>query len=107
MTRDAIIKEIRELSDKQFVELFYEAVKGRHIYTAEANVFESHLVLANAVRARGTGSPSTIELLCPVPDQHWADDSPICQHGQHCGFETASWAKESRCPVCNGQVYGT
>ena len=43
---------LRALTDKQFVEVFYEAVRGLHIYSAERNVFDAHLMLANAVRDR-------------------------------------------------------
>ena len=107
MTNDEIIREIQKLSDKQFVEFFYQAVKGRHIYRAEVKLFDSHLVLANAVRERDMEAPWTVEVLCPTPDQRWPDDSPICQHGAHCGFSTASWAKRSRCPICDGEVYAT
>ena len=52
MTRRDLVDGLRALTDKQFVEVFYEAIQARHIYEAERNVFDSHLVLANAVRAR-------------------------------------------------------
>ena len=50
MTRTDLVDGLRALTDKQFVELFYEAVRGRHIYSEERNIFDAHLVLANAVR---------------------------------------------------------
>jgi hypothetical protein len=101
MTRSDLVDGLRALTDKQFVEVFYEAVQGRHIYPAEPDVFDAHLVLANAVRDReeGTGGRWTVELICPTPNQDWIDDAPICQAGEHCGMSTASWAKQS--------VYGT
>lgn len=37
MTRRDLVDGLRALTDKQFVEVFYEAVRGRHIYSAERN----------------------------------------------------------------------
>jgi hypothetical protein len=97
-----LVDGLRALTDKQFVEVFYKAVHGRHISSAEHNVFDAHLVLANAGRHRdeATGGRWTVELICPTPDQNWVDDAPICQAGEHCGMPTASGAKQSMCPVC-------
>lgn len=106
--REEVIEILRGLTDKQLVDLFYDAVRGRYIYQGEENLWDAHLVLANAVRDRTTdGSPWRIEMLCQASDQQWPDDAPLCQHGEHCGIETVSWAKRSRCPVCGGEVYGT
>ena len=103
-----LVHALRALTDKQFVEVFYEAVQGRHIYPAERNVFDAHLVLANTVRdVDGTDRGWTVELVCPTPGQDWVDDAPICQAGEHCGMATTSWAKSSQCPVCGGAVYGS
>jgi len=109
MARRDLVESLRALADKEFLEVFYEAAKGRHIYPAERNVFDAHLVLANSVRDReaGTGERWTVELICPTPGRDWVDDAPICQAGKHCGMPTASWDKHSTCPVCGGEVYGT
>jgi len=109
MARRDLVERLRALTDKQFVEVFYEAVQGRHIYSAERNVFDAHLVLANAMRDReeGTDGRWTVELNCPTPDQEGADDAPICQAGEHCGMSTTSWAKQAMCPVFGREVYGT
>ena len=65
-------------------------------------------MLANAVRDRTADDVTwTLELLCQTADQEWEDDALICQHGEHCGVQIASWAKASRCPVCGDEVYGT
>ena len=108
MNRAEIIESLKALTHKQFVELFYEAVQGRFIYEGEEMMWDAHLVLANVTRDR-TDPPSnwTLEVLCPTPGQTWADDAPICQHGNHCGVDTVSWAKQSRCPICNETTYGT
>jgi len=110
MEHKEIIETLRKLTDKQFVELFYLAAEGRHIYEAERSFGQAHLVLANAQgRLEDTGewSASKLEILCPTPQQDWVDDALICQFGQHCGVETASWSKNSQCPICGGMVYGT
>ena len=108
MNHAEIVEALQSLTHKQFVELFYEAVRGRFIYEGEEMLWDAHLVLANAVRDRADGDPRwRVELLCPTPGQSWEDDALICQHGEHCGVDTLSWAKESQCPVCGGRVYGT
>ena len=76
MTRDDLVDGLRALSHKQFVEVFYEAVQGRDIYSEESNIWDAHLVLANAVRERDEGSvgPWQVELICPTPGQDWQPD---------------------------------
>ena len=110
MNRDELIETVRGLTDKQLVELFYEATQDRHIYELEKENIQARLVLGNAVRDlddRGRWSAWKLEILCPTPGESWADDSPICQAGEHCGHDTASWAKNATCPICGGEVYGT
>jgi len=43
MMRNDLVNVLRMLSDNQFVEVLYDAVRGRHIY--ERNIFDAHLVL--------------------------------------------------------------
>ena len=105
MTHDALIDELRKLTNKQFAELFYRAVEGRRVY--ESTIYDSHLVLASAVREPEESTAWTLEVICPARDSDWVDDAPICQQGDHCGMTTASWAKNSRCGICGGDVYGT
>ncbi len=110
MNREELIGAIRKLTDKQFVELFYEATRDRHIYSLEREYIRARLVLGNAVSQLDDydrWSPWTLELLCPAIEAWVDDDAPICQAGEHCGHETMSWAKNSVCPVCGGDVYGT
>ena len=109
MQRQEIIGALQQLTDKQFVELFYEAVHGRHVYLSERRAFDAHLVLANAVRDVGSDDKAswTLEVVCPTPERQFTDDSALCQAGEHCGHSTVSWAKVSQCPVCGGDVYGT
>jgi hypothetical protein len=89
MTRTDLVDGLRALTDKQFVELFYEAVRGRHIYSEERNIFDAHLVLANAVRyiEEGAHGRWTVEPICPTPSQEWEDDALICNtnsRNSHC-----------------------
>ena len=110
MELNEVIATLRELTDKQFVDLFYAAAAGRHIYEADRSNVDAHLVLANAMRHQEDGSEWSgwkLELLCPTPQQSWVDDAPICQFGQHCGVKTASWPKDAQCPICGDNVYGT
>jgi hypothetical protein len=110
MEHPEIVEALRKLTDKQFVELFYLAVEGRNIYEAERSFVQAHLVLANAQRHQEDGeewSPWKLQVLCPTPQQDWTTDAPICQFGKHCDVETASWSKNSQCPICGGTVYGT
>ena len=107
MNRNALVDALRSLTNKDFIETFYESAAGRNLY-AEPDV-HSHLVLANAESHSeddGTRSPWLLQLLCRT-DENWVSDAPVCQFGEHCGFETASWSKHSICPICGGEVYGT
>src|SRR5260221_151474 len=108
MERGEIIRALRALTHKQFIELFYEAAAGRNVYHLESEDTDSRLVLVNAERDKmdnGRFSEWQLQLLCPTPGDKWHDNAPICQFGHHCGHETASWAKSSICPVCGGEVY--
>ena len=112
--RAELIKAIRGLTNKQLVELFYEAVEGRRVYEGEQDLWDSHLVLASAFRDRGADDAIwKIELLCPTVDQVWVDDASICQHGEHCGVETGldpvPWTSSERwirCPEWQTHAVG-
>jgi hypothetical protein len=107
MNRAEIVAQLRCLTDKEFIEIFYEACAGRNIYAGD--IGEAQLVLANAERHPeddGTYSPWRLQLLT-LNDGNWADDSPVCQFGEHCGFETAGCSKWSMCAICGGSVFGT
>ncbi len=110
MDKAEVAAWMSSLTDKQFVEFFYESLASRHLYEPDRGHLDSHLVLANARRDLDddgvTWGEWELELLCPA-DEAWADDAPVCQFGEHCGLGTASWAKQSVCPVCGGKVYGT
>jgi len=46
MTRKISWMVSERVPTNSFVEVFYEAVQGRHIYSAESNVFDVHLTNA-------------------------------------------------------------
>jgi len=113
MNKNDIIKSMKSLSDKQFIELLYEVVKGRFIYKGEENYTQSHLVVANACRLKNDNNKDwgewSLELIAKhdskIYPKGWADDSLICQSGECCGHEVISWAKNAICPICGKEVY--
>ena len=109
MTERDVSIWLNSKTDKQFIEFFYKHLSQRHLFSGEEAFVDCHLVLAAAVRYFDNDQWDCwkIELLCPTPNESWVDDAPVCQFGMHCEHETASWAKESECPVCSGKVYGT
>lgn len=101
---------LNNLTDKRFVEFFYKSLADRFIFHGDEAHTETHLLLGHAYRQLeddGRWGDWETQLLCPVPNERWVDDAPICQHGSHCGHSTVSWAKNSVCPICGGPVYGT
>jgi hypothetical protein len=110
--RDAeqVARWLADLSDQQFITLFYEHLSARHIYRAERRYKDSHLVLANATRNReddGSVDAWRLQILNPTPGQAWTADAPVCQFGNCCGLPTASVARVSQCPLCDREVSGT
>ena len=110
MDKEAVAAWLSSLTNKQFIEFFYESMTSRHLYNSERNYIDCHLVLANASRDLHddgvTWSGWSLDLLCPS-NEAWEDDAPVCQMGEHCGLGTISWDKHSVCPICGGDVYGT
>jgi hypothetical protein len=110
MNKEKVATWLNALTDKQFVEFFYESLAHRHLYSSKRKHVDAHLVLANACRELEDGgqwAPWRLELMCPATDKRWADDAPLCQFGEHCGLETTSWAKRSICSICGNEVYGS
>ena len=108
MNRDSVIDYLRGLTAKQFAELFYESTQGRHPWPGEKELSEARPVLAYATREKDeSGAEWELRIVCPVPDVRWVDDAPLCQSGNHCGFDTISWAKQSVCPICGARGSGT
>ncbi len=109
MNRASIIAWVSSLTDKQFVEFFYEAVSGRD--TSEIDGERGHFVVADTSRMPGE-ERDTVFLALPDADEYagkWADDCPICQTGQciECGSRIRSIAKHAICPICEAKVYCT
>ena len=109
MDRHNVRVWLSSLTDKQFVEFFYEAVSGRD--TSEIEGESGHLVVADTSKLPDE-ERDTVFLAIPDPDEYsggWADDSPICQTGQciECGSWVRSVAKHAICPICHAKVYCT
>lgn len=109
MDRRTIVTWLASLTDKQFVEFFYEAVSDRD--TSEVDGDRGHFVMAKTSKMPDT-ERDTVFLALPDPDEYsgeWADDSPICQTGQcvECGSRVRSVSKQAICPICEAKVYCT
>ena len=109
MNRTQVVAYVLSLSDKQLIELFYEATDGRRIFGD--TVRESKLVLANTSRDSDNDEVWNVELLA-THDPHeypmgWADDVPICQESESEGFAVFSYAKQMICPITGRSIGGT
>lgn len=104
--RSHVLGFLQALSDKQFAEFFYEAVRDRN--TSDLEAWSGHLVLANAEKV--DDEPWSIDLLALPEDRDpWSNDADICQSGScaSCSSAVRSWAKQASCPVCGASVYCT
>lgn len=119
-----IMEWFKNLTDKQLVEFFYQAVQGRRISGNGEHYHQEHLILANASRMRDYHNPESeseefgpwehweIDLLAVHDQQNssgWVDDAPICQMGG-CGcneHQVLCYDKRAICPICGAPVYGT
>jgi hypothetical protein len=110
MDRRHIAEWLRSLTEKQFVEFFYDYLAVRPAPVEATTCMHSHLALVEVSQTRdehGMWSPSwEVELLCPSLHRI-ADDAPISRVGTHCGFVTLSWGKEAICSVCGGELQGS
>lgn len=97
------------LTDKQFAEFFYEAVRERN--TSDQKEWNGHFVLADTERVTNfSWSLACIALPDPTAyAERWGDDAAICQSGtcMGCDTEVRSWAKHAICPICGTKVYLT
>lgn len=109
INRNSVLNWLSSLTDKQFVEFFYEAVESRD--TSEIKGEQGHFVLADTSQIPGE-KRETVFLGLPDPSAYsdkWVDDAPICQTGQcaECQSWIRSIAKRAICPVCGEKVYCT
>ncbi|QVL30740.1 hypothetical protein KIH39_18020 [Telmatocola sphagniphila] len=109
MNRDSVLAWLSSMTDKQFVDFFYEAASNRD--TSEIDGERGHFVLANTSKVPGE-ERDTVFLAMPNPindSDGWSKDCPICQTGQctECGSLVRSIAKHAICPVCEAKVYCT
>lgn len=109
MNRDRVLAWLSSLTDKEFVDFFYDAVANRD--TSEIDGERGHLVVANTSKLPDE-ERDTVFLALPDPDKYpgeWAKDSSICQTGEciECGSWVRSIAKHAICPICEAKVHCT
>lgn len=109
MDRARVVGWLSSMTDKQFVEFFYDAVAHRD--TSERKDECGHFVLADTSKVPGE-ERDTVFLALPDPAEYsaqWADDVPICQTGQcsECKSWVRSIAKHAICPIYGSKVYCT
>lgn len=107
-TRDRknAVSFVRSLSEKEFVEFFYDATAERSF--GDVAEYQNHLIIADSESIDGEAWETDF-LALPEERAHWSADAPICQSGK-CGKCTArvrSWAKNALCPICGKAVYCT
>ncbi|RPJ53840.1 MAG: hypothetical protein EHM23_30140 [Acidobacteria bacterium] len=89
------------LTDKEFAEFFYNAVKNRN--TAEIGA--GHFVLGDTWKL--PEEPWSVDLIAmPRAGRHECAEDIICETGTctECGSRVRSWAKNAICPVCGTDV---
>lgn len=103
-----VVDWLRELNDKRFTEVFYEAVAGRE--TSDRPDAQGHFILADAERT-DEGGWDIDAIALPVESERadWSDEAPICQSGRcsACDTPVRSWAKHVTCPICGEAVHCT
>jgi len=89
--RGQVIDWLRGLNDKQFAELFHEAVASRT--TSDLPEWRGHFILADAEQVHdGPWDIHFIALPVETERAQWSDEALICQSGAcgGCGAEVRS-----------------
>lgn len=106
--RRQVIRYLKGLEEKEFAELFYEAVAGRN--TSDFPERDGHFILADTQRCSYDRNDWDIDFIAiPYEDVQWAEDSPICQEGTcgSCNNVMRCWDKRAACPICGDRVHCT
>ncbi|MEM6750804.1 MAG: hypothetical protein AAGA57_11695 [Planctomycetota bacterium] len=105
---DRAVQYIRGLTDKQFVELFYQVAADRNPLEQPQDG-TTWLVLAEVTPLTDTQQFDIAYLATPSSKEDWDDEAPICQHGEctNCGAKMYCWSKRAGCPVCGAPTYCT
>ena len=103
--RSQVLDWLRGLNDKQFAEIFYEAVATRN--TSDLPEWRGHFILADAELV--DEEPWAVDFIAmPVESERaeWSDEALICQSGTcgGCNADIRSWSKRAECPVCGRAV---
>ncbi|HBN76807.1 MAG TPA: hypothetical protein DD473_13505 [Planctomycetaceae bacterium] len=103
-----IIFQLTELTDKEFVEIFYSAVAERKPIDGESG---RRFVLAETSDSYGDiiSTSFVAEDNKKHYPQGWSADALISQNGRcnECGVSIVSISKQAICPICNTEAYCT
>jgi hypothetical protein len=106
--RASVLRYLRSLGDKDLLETFYDAVRGRS--TGDIAEAKDHYVIAHVAAEDGRWDLDVIAREDPAHyPTGFASDVPVCQWGvcDGCGAQVRSWAKYMLCPVCGGTAHGS
>ncbi len=104
--RQRLLEWLSGLTDRQFAEVFYEAIRDRR--TSDFADGQGHFVLSD-VQLEAGGWVVDFIATPDATQPDWADDVPICQSGRcpGCSHPVRCWSKRMVCPICGGEAYGT
>jgi hypothetical protein len=107
-SREAVVRYLRGLADKELAELFYDAVRDRR--SEDVPTARRHFVLGDASYEDGKWALDVIAREDPVKyEDGWVAAAPVSQGGvcEGCGTRIKSWAKHMVCSVCGSKAYGS
>ncbi len=118
MNEKELIKELKSLGSAKIVEIFAQLSKDWATeYKIDGEIYEEQkYVICSATKCKNNDNEWEewkLILLCQHDSTHyetgWAttDVKDYFQYGCCCRLETASYAKNAICPLCEGEVYGT
>ena len=109
INKEQCLKLMKGLTDKQFVQLFYEAMSGRNTSDMGEDVAKGHFILADVLTWEDKEINIEFVGLNFYKEDTYEDDYPICQSGtcQNCKNKIRSFAKRILCPICSNEAYGT
>jgi len=117
--RATAISYLKSLSDKEFVDLFYEAAEDRNVCNDLGAEFEGDfdsttwiIATSDYGRINGKEDPEPYTLIAAIPSPEWSktelvhESRELLNSGacERCSIELQCVAKEAVCPICNSIV---